>query len=154
VTREKLYRIKSVCLFLHTSPAFSSSQRTILDTPSSTYFNSLTKSEYDWAYVTSAQQNLAGRGVSWPRGKVLGGSSAINGMYLVRPSQIEVDAWSAMMGDAEGASAWSWSEFDSAMKKSETFTPPNDDVKTLAKIEYNADSFGSNGPIHASYPGL
>ncbi|ESK83387.1 gmc oxidoreductase [Moniliophthora roreri MCA 2997] len=125
-----------------------------INTPSSTYFNSLTNSEYDYAYTTNSQQNLAGRSLPWARGKILGGSSAINGMYLVRPSQIEIDAWAAMMGNAEGANAWTWSEFDNAMKKSETFTPPKDDVKAMAKIEYTAASFGSSGPIHASYPGF
>ncbi|KAI0248967.1 GMC oxidoreductase-domain-containing protein [Lactifluus subvellereus] len=38
------------------------------------------------------------RTLPWPRGKVLGGSSVMNGMYSVRPSQIELDAWPALAG--------------------------------------------------------
>ena len=43
------------------------------------------------------QPGAANRAITWPRGKVLGGSSAINGLYAVRPSKLEVDAWGALV---------------------------------------------------------
>lgn len=81
------------------------------------------------------------------------GSSAINGLYLTRPGQIEIDAWSAMLGDMEGAENWAWDSFYAAMKKSETFIPPSSAIASEGDITWNAASHGTNGPLHASYPG-
>lgn len=71
-----------------------------------------------------------------------------------RPGEIEINAWQEMLGDMDGADHWSWSSFYAAMKKSETFTPPTDSVAQEAGMTWNAGSFGNNGPIHLSYPGL
>jgi len=121
-----------------------------IDIPSYTYYNSLVGTSYDWAYETVAQPSADNRALSWPRGKVLGGSSAINGMYLVRPSEIEVNAWASMI---ENGSMWNWDNMYAAMKKSETYTPPAVNVQSTAKIEYSNSSHGFSGPLHASYPG-
>jgi choline dehydrogenase len=72
---------------------------------------------------------------------------------MTRPGEIEINAWKEMVGDMDGAENWSWDSFFAAMKKSETFTPPTDAVLQEAAITWNASSHGSNGPIHASYPG-
>ena len=40
-----------------------------------------------------------------------------------------------------------------AMKKSETFTPPSDEIAELGKIQYNPENHGTDGPLHYSYPG-
>ncbi|KAG6876435.1 hypothetical protein C0993_003165 [Termitomyces sp. T159_Od127] len=85
--------------------------------------------------------------------QVLGGSSAINGMYYVRPSRIEVDAWNAMLGSPSNSTSWNWDTFLSMWKKSEAFDPPSSDVQSMANIQYNAESYGSTGNIHVSYPG-
>lgn len=80
----------------------------------------------------------------------------MNGMYFVRPSQVEVDAWKGMLtsDDASSADVWGWNNFLNAMKKSETFTPPKSDVQTAANIRFSADSVGTKGPMHVTYPGL
>jgi choline dehydrogenase len=77
-------------------------------------------------------------------------------MYFVRPSEVEVDAWKDMIApdDASSAEVWGWSSFFQAMKKSETFTPPKPDIQAMANINFQADSMGTNGPMHVSYPGL
>ncbi|KAF8980348.1 GMC oxidoreductase-domain-containing protein, partial [Cyathus striatus] len=54
--------------------------------------------QYDWAHQTVPQANLGGRVIGWPRGKVLGGSTEMNAMYLVRPSSVEMDAWAELLG--------------------------------------------------------
>ncbi|KAF8917627.1 GMC oxidoreductase [Mucidula mucida] len=128
-----------------------------IDIPDNTYYDSLTGTEYDYAYVTASQSNMNGRGLSWPRGKVLGGSSAINGMYHVRPAKVEVEAWQSLIaaeGDSDAADNWSWDSFFAAMKKSETFTAPSDDAESVAGITYDASLHGTDGPIHVSYPGF
>ncbi|KAJ4470909.1 hypothetical protein J3R30DRAFT_3300060, partial [Lentinula aciculospora] len=65
---------------------------TEINTPADIYYDSLLGFEYDYAYQTAQQAACANRNISWPRGKVLGGSSAINGMYLVRPNEAEINA--------------------------------------------------------------
>lgn len=82
------------------------------------------------------------------------GSSAINGLYLTHPGEIEVNAWSGMLEGMDGAENWSWDSLYAAMKKSETFTPPSGAVAQEADITWNAASRGTRGPIQASYPGL
>ncbi|PFH50970.1 GMC oxidoreductase [Amanita thiersii Skay4041] len=130
--------------------------RSNINAPASTYYSSLTGSSYDWAYVTVPQQNVSNRQFGWPRGKVLGGSSAINAMYSIRPSIVEVDAWGALISkdDPDGAKIWDWEHLYRAMKKAENFSQPLPDVQQRAKITYNATSFGNKGPLHVSYPGF
>ena len=119
------------------------------------YFDSLLNTAADWAYQTVAQPDAGGNQLSWPRGKVLGGSSAINGLYLVRPSQLEMDLWSSMIAseDNVSASAWNWDNMLAGMMKSETFTPPSASVQSTGNIEYNTSSHGTTGPLQYSYPG-
>ncbi|KAJ3971084.1 hypothetical protein EV361DRAFT_243163 [Lentinula raphanica] len=125
---------------------------TQINTPADTYYTSLVGSEYDYAYQTAQQAGCANRNVSWPRGKVLGGSSAINGMYLVRPNKPEINAIHSINPN-DTDDFWTWDSYYAAMKKSETFGAPSADIAAEAGIQYNSDSYGSSGPIHWSYPG-
>ena len=124
------------------------------DTPAYSYFDSLWTTPLNWGFYTVEQSNVNDREIYWPRGKVLGGSSAINGLYMTRPGENEINAWKSMLGDMDGANNWSWDSFYSAMKMSETFSPPTDDVQSQAEITWDSETHGSDGPIHASYPGL
>ncbi|KAF7770784.1 CAZyme family AA3 [Agaricus bisporus var. burnettii] len=124
-----------------------------VDIPAETYFKTVFHSQYDWGYETVPQPAAAGRKAYWPRGKLLGGSSAINGMYLIRPHQTEVNAWHDLISSQPDAHEWTWDNFFGALKKSETFTPPTDDTVKTAGIQWNADSHGTSGPVHATYPG-
>ena len=74
---------------------------------------------YDWAYETDPEPHMGGRRIPHARGKVLGGSSAVNGMYAVRPSKIEVDAWAGMVS---GGDKWNWNSMFAEMKKSRPST--------------------------------
>ncbi|KIO29424.1 GMC oxidoreductase [Tulasnella calospora MUT 4182] len=85
---------------------------------------------YDWLYATVAQTNLNGKVVRHPRGKVLGGSSAINFEMFNRPARGEFSGWSALN---LGLGSWSWSGLLPYFKKSETYKPPRpEDVFPLA----------------------
>lgn len=125
-----------------------------INSPSGAYTASLLYTTDDWQYKTVPQPQAANRIFDWPRGKVLGGSSAVNAMYLVRPSAIEIDAWASLMEseDKDAAMKWSWDQFYPAMKKSETFTPPRDDVAQIGNISWSAAAHGTSGPMQASYP--
>ncbi|KAF3384270.1 Alcohol dehydrogenase [acceptor] [Penicillium rolfsii] len=125
-----------------------------IDTPAYSYFDSLWTTPLNWGYYTVPQPNAQDRAIYWPRGKVLGGSSAINGLYMTRPGEIEINAWRNLLGDMDGAENWSWDSFYAAMKKSENFTPPSDTIAQEANITWNTADHGTDGPIHASYTGF
>jgi choline dehydrogenase len=60
---------------------------------------------YDWGYQTEPEPHLGGRRLAAPRGKVLGGSSSINGMIYVRGHAHDFDTWADM-----GAAGWSYAD--------------------------------------------
>ena len=63
-------------------------------------YSRLFRSQYDWNYVTLPQERADGRAVYWPRGKVLGGSSAINAMIYIRGNPDDYDLWRSSYGCA------------------------------------------------------
>jgi choline dehydrogenase len=69
----------------------------------------------DWLYKTEADPGLAGRSLIYPRGKVLGGSSSINGMIYMRGQAEDYDCWAAITGD----SSWRWDNVLPIFKASE-----------------------------------
>ena len=58
----------------------------------------------NWKFYTEPEENLHGKKMYWPRGKVLGGSSSINAMVFARGSRNDFDEWGAH------ASGWSWQD--------------------------------------------
>ncbi|KAJ5541061.1 hypothetical protein N7494_006137 [Penicillium frequentans] len=124
-----------------------------IDTPAYSYYDSLWTTPLNWKYYTVPQSNADDREIYWPRGKVLGGSSAINGLYLTRPGEGDITAWKDLLGDMDGAENWSWDSFYAAMKKSENFTAPSDSIAEEADIHWDTSTHGTQGPIQASYPG-
>ena len=76
----------------------------------------LWNSPEDWAYLTEPQEHSLKTSLSWPRGKVLGGSSALNGMIYIRGAKADFDNWAY-----NGAAGWSYDEVLPFFKKSEDF---------------------------------
>jgi choline dehydrogenase len=60
----------------------------------------------DWLYQTEKDPGLNGRALRYPRGKVLGGCSSINGMIYMRGQARDYDHWASLTGD----SSWSWEQ--------------------------------------------
>jgi choline dehydrogenase len=71
----------------------------------------------DWLYRTEADAGLNGRSLVYPRGKVLGGSSSINGMIYMRGQSQDYDQWAELTGDP----GWRWDEVLPLFKKTEDF---------------------------------
>ncbi|MBI3286223.1 MAG: GMC family oxidoreductase N-terminal domain-containing protein [Burkholderiales bacterium] len=69
----------------------------------------------DWMFRTEAEAGLNGRSLIYPRGKVLGGCSSINGMIYMRGQAQDYDAWAALIGDP----SWRWQQVLPLFKKSE-----------------------------------
>lgn len=68
----------------------------------------------NWSYQTGPEPGLNGRHVPLPRGKVIGGSSAINGLLYVRGQREDYDDW-----EAAGAKGWSWRDVEPYFLRSE-----------------------------------
>jgi len=88
---------------------------------------------YNWAYQTVRQKYLNNRRGYQPRGKVLGGSSAINAMLYIRGHKLDYDSWAE-----NGCEGWSWDECLPYFKKSENNELGSD------------ESHGIDGPLHVS----
>ncbi|MFJ5249601.1 GMC family oxidoreductase [Serratia liquefaciens] len=71
-------------------------------------------SAVDWGFSTQPQIYAGKQDIYWPRGKTLGGSSAINGMMYVRGLPSDYDNWAAM-----GATGWSWKDVLPYFRKAE-----------------------------------
>ncbi len=69
----------------------------------------------DWMYRTGAEPGLGGRSLIYPRGRVLGGCSSINGMIYMRGQRQDYDEWAGIAGDP----AWSWDQVLPVFKRSE-----------------------------------
>ena len=78
------------------------------------YFKTMHNPNFDWCYQTEPGSGLNNRRLQWPRGKVLGGSSAINGLLYVRGQAQDYDHW-AQLGNV----GWSFAEVLPYFKKSE-----------------------------------
>ena len=123
-----------------------------IDVPAANLYNSPGKSEMNWNWTTTAQTNLNNQQKPWPRGRVLGGSSAINGLYYIRQSAREQDLWAKLIDNA--TDLWGWDNMLRAMKKSENFTAPTDQARTVGDIHWNTSAHGSNGPIGVTWPAI
>lgn len=115
----------------------------IIDTPGQ--FGADLGTIYDWNYTTVPQNGVPA--VGWPRGKVLGGSSALNFLVWDRSSRHEIDAWEQL-----GNPGWNWNNLYSAMKKSEKFHAPSQENADLLGVKPVASDYGSSGPIQVAFP--
>jgi choline dehydrogenase len=70
---------------------------------------------YDWGYRSDPEPHLGGRRLACPRGKVIGGSSSINGMVYVRGHARDFDHWAET-----GADGWSWADVQPYFARMET----------------------------------
>lgn len=68
---------------------------------------------FNWKFTTEPEPQMYGSQMYWPRGKVLGGSSAINAMVFVRGHQRDFDEWGI------SASGWSWANVEPYFRKME-----------------------------------
>jgi choline dehydrogenase len=75
---------------------------------------------YDWAYVSEPDPTRNDQAELWPRGRTLGGSSAINGMIYVRGAPADYDAWEAL-----GCTGWGWCDVLPVFRRLETADAPD-----------------------------
>ncbi|CAE7227869.1 unnamed protein product [Rhizoctonia solani] len=104
--------------------------------------------KYDWLFKSAPQSHVNNRILPLPRGKALGGSSAINLMVFNRASKTEYDAWEKL-----GSPQWNWNNLLPYMKRAERFTgiDPFRANYTHANPSDIFPSQGTNGTIAASF---
>ena len=88
---------------------------------------------YDWGFRTEPEPHLGGRSLATPRGKVLGGSSSINGMVYVRGHPRDFDHWAE-----QGAAGWSFADVLPYFKRMEHAHGGEDGWR------------GTDGPLHVN----
>ncbi|GIR85779.1 MAG: hypothetical protein CM15mP85_24030 [Rhodobacterales bacterium] len=86
--------------------------------------------KFNWKYETEPEAELNGRRMYWPRGKVLGGSSAINAMVYVRGHQNDFKDW------AKVAPSWSWSNVEPLFKKIEAWKGEIPQLGVLVQLAF------------------
>ncbi|RYP22395.1 hypothetical protein DL767_009054 [Monosporascus sp. MG133] len=82
----------------------------------------------DWNFKTVPQEGLGHREISLPQGRLLGGSSALNGLTFSATSKANIDAWESL-----GNPGWDWSSFSESVKKS--YTLPSQGPRTKGPIQ-------------------
>ena len=85
---------------------------------------------FDWGYHTESEPHLNGRRLHTPRGKVLGGSSSINGMVYVRGNPLDFERW-----ESEGAAGWGYADVLPYFRRAESRNGGGDEYR------------GSDGPL-------
>ena len=87
----------------------------------------------NWLYASEPEENTAKRAIPVPRGKMLGGSSAINGLVWVRGQPLDYDTWAQM-----GARGWSWQDVAPLFRRIENYE------------KGDANGRGVSGPLRVS----
>ena len=97
----------------------------------------MNRQRYNWFYYSEPEPGLGGRRLHTPRGKVLGGSSSINGMVYIRGNPLDFDRW-----QEEGASGWSYADVLPYFRRAETRASGGDVYR------------GEQGPLQTCYGSL
>lgn len=85
--------------------------------------------------------------IAEPRGRTLGGSSAINLGMVIYPSRKDFDAWEQL-----GNPGWNWESLSHYLRKSETFTPPKPEIREQLSLDYLDETIqGTDGPVQISF---
>jgi choline dehydrogenase len=94
----------------------------------------MNRKRYNWFYESEPEPHLAGRRMHTPRGKVIGGSSSINGMVYVRGNAHDFESW-----ERQGARGWGYRHVLPYFRRAETREEGGDEYR------------GKDGPLYTSY---
>jgi len=101
--------------------------------------------KYDWRYFTEPEPGLSGRRLHTPRGKVLGGSSSINGLVYVRGNAQDFERW-----ESEGARGWNYAAVLPYFRRAETRAEGGDAYRgDSGPLQVRCGTLGN--PLHAAW---
>jgi len=101
---------------------------------------------YNWGYETQAEPNLDGRRMDCPRGRVLGGSSAINGMVYVRGHPCDFDEW-----QERGATGWDYRHCLPYFRRAETWIHGADEYRGGGGPLATCDGNRMQNPLYRAF---
>ncbi|KAJ5746901.1 uncharacterized protein N7511_008597 [Penicillium nucicola] len=105
--------------------------------------------DFDWDYMSVPQVHVNNRQIGQPRGRVVGGSSAMNFSLSVYPTASNFESWKAL-----GNAGWGAEDMAPYLRKFHTYTPPSDaTAELLGTNRYmKTENQGSDGPVPVSLP--
>src|SRR3990170_4838321 len=106
----------------------------------------MSMSRYDWGFCTEPEPGLGGRRLPCPRGKVLGGSSSINGMVYVRGHAHDFDYWAE-----QGATGWSYADVLPYFKRMENSHGGGEDGWRGTSGPLNIQRGPRQNPLYAAF---
>ncbi|KAB8264735.1 hypothetical protein BDV32DRAFT_117440 [Aspergillus pseudonomiae] len=107
-------------------------------------------SEADWQFQTTPQATSGDRVIKETQGKLLGGSSGINGQAFVAPTKAGIDGWAKL-----GATSWTWETLSPYYKKAFTLQLPDEATRDHIGIHWvDPKVNGDSGPIKVSFPAV
>ncbi|TDL16830.1 alcohol oxidase [Rickenella mellea] len=143
VLAERLSRDPTVSVAVLEAGSLTEQNRTLIP---ALYSGFIWDPEIDWRFTTVPQKHVSDNVLLLPRGKTLGGTAAVNGMYFVRAAKNEYDAWETL-----GNPGWNWDTVNANIKALENFIPASSkDAKTFHATD-SASNHGKGGPIEVTY---
>ncbi|WP_413992356.1 GMC family oxidoreductase [Labrys okinawensis] len=118
---------------------------TMLVTIPAGFWLSLKTGFYNWNYSTEPQKHLNNRVIYWPRGKIIGGSGAINGMVYIRGVESDYDTWAQY-----GNRGWSYRDCLPFFKKTEGWFRGSNDYHN-ADGPFKVTRFGVKHPLQKAF---
>ncbi|KAJ5998093.1 hypothetical protein N7499_005527 [Penicillium canescens] len=105
--------------------------------------------DFDWDYMSVPQVHVNNRQIGQPRGRVVGGSSAMNFSVAVYPTASNFESWKAL-----GNAGWGAEDMAPYLRKFHTYTPPSEaTAELLGTNRYvKTENQGSDGPVPVSLP--
>ncbi|PYH94319.1 alcohol oxidase [Aspergillus ellipticus CBS 707.79] len=105
--------------------------------------------DFDWDYMSEPQVHVNDRQIAQPRGRVVGGTSAMNFSVIMYPSESNFAAWKSLGNDG-------WGPLDMApyLRKFHTYTPPSQETAAFLSLDQYMDkeNQGKNGPLPITLP--
>jgi len=102
--------------------------------------------KYDWGFYTEPEPGLAGRSIHQARGKVIGGSSSINGMAYVRGNSGDFDDW-----EAGGADGWGYRHVLPYFRRAEDCAYGSDDYRSTDGEQYVSNGNNMRNPLYRAF---
>ena len=126
-------------------PEFGGSDRSVLIQMPGALSIPMNMAKYNWHYETEPEPHLGGRRLHTPRGKVLGGSSSINGMVWVRGNPLDFERW-----EEEGAAGWGFRHVLPYFRRADAHAGGDANYRDTAGPLHNQYGMLKN-PLHAAW---
>ena len=125
---------------------FGGSDRSVVIQMPSALSIPMNRARYNWRYETEPEPHLGGRRMQTPRGKVIGGSSSINGMVYVRGNPMDFERWAE-----EGAAGWGYRHVLPYFRRAETREEGGDDAYRGGEGRLHTRYGPLRNPLHAAF---